>query len=120
MTAPALKSVMLPSFRNVSGLPVSLSVGMTAFPTGEPRPELKAVTTAPCMARPVRLNGSGPCARLSITHRPGCGIACPSFRTPWTGEVPIFLMFPIDFSTSVVMPPALLPGVGLTSSIFWP
>ena len=72
------------------------------------------------MANPARLTGSGPLARLSTIHRPGCGGRSPSFRTPCTGDVPIFLMLPIAFSTSVVMPPALLPGVGFTASIGCP
>src|SRR5512144_452492 len=86
-------------------------------PSGVPRPVVKQSTVAPLATMAVDDTPSLPGASSSAS--PGVRTCWPYRSTDVTVDVPPFWIAPSDFSSSVVRPPALLPGEGF-SYTGWP
>src|SRR5262245_63053613 len=99
--------------RYIRLLVASLIDGTGLHPNTEPRPVVKQMTLHPPATRPVMDTGS--CPGVSMNTKPRVVIGSPYRNTSIIGVVPPLVTPPRDFSKTVVMPPALLPGAGLLS-----
>ena len=103
---------------NVNLFPVSLITGEIGFPVGVPLPVVKIIIWAPPATIPVIDSISWP--GVSIIYNPFVwGISAYS-KTPWNSLVPDLWMHPNDFSSIVVIPPTIFPGVGCPPRISTP
>src|SRR5438309_1463772 len=82
-------------------------------PNTEPRPVVKQMRLQPPATRPVIDTGSWP--GVSMKTKPRVVMGSPYMKTSIIGVVPPLVTPPSDFSKTVVIPPALLPGAGLLS-----
>ena len=82
-------------------------------PKADPRPVVKVTRLQPLAIWPVTEAGSYPGESMKVKPRAVTGSAY--LYTPASGEVPPFAAAPSDFSSIVVSPPFLLPGLGLLS-----
>src|SRR5437667_262743 len=110
---PQLTSMSSCMWRYISELVASLMDGTGLQPNTEPRPVVKQITLQPPATRPVIDTGSWP--GVSMKTKPRVVIGSPYMKTSIIGVVPPFATPPSGFSTTVVLPPALLPGAGLLS-----
>src|SRR5690606_81326 len=102
-------------------LPVILMTGTTAEPVGVPRPVVKQTRCTPPAAIPDTHSISLPGESIKYSPPcPSCGNASAYSITPFIGVVPPLLIQPRDFSSIVVSPPAILPGLGLPPRISSP
>ena len=99
--------------RYMRELVASLIEGTGLQPNTEPRPVVKQITLQPPATSPVIDTGSWP--GVSMNTKPRVVIGSPYWNTSIIGVVPPLVTPPSDFSNTVVMPPALLPGAGLLS-----
>src|SRR4051794_33837606 len=88
---------------------------MVGNPIALPRPVVKAIRLQPPAARPVRDTGSYPGVFMNVN--PGEVTASAYSYTSISVEVPPFATAPSDFSRMLVRPPALFPGLGLSSKL---
>src|SRR5918999_5853718 len=100
-------------WRYISELVASLIDGTGLQPKTDPRPVVKQIMLQPPATSPVIETGS--CPGVSMNTKPFVVIGSPYRKTSCIGLVPPLLTPPSDFSNTVVMPPALLPGAGLLS-----
>src|SRR4030095_7894807 len=100
-------------WRYMRELVASLIDGTGLQPKTDPRPVVKQMTLQPPATRPLIETGSW--ARVSMHTKPRVVIGSPYGKTSIIGVVPPLVTPPSDFSKTVVMPPALLPGAGLVS-----
>src|ERR1051325_5130717 len=100
-------------WRDISELVASLIEGTGLQPNTEPRPVVKQMTLQPPATSPVIDTGSWP--GVSMNTKPRVLIGSPYGKTSIMGVVPPLVTPPSDFSNTVVIPPALLPGAGLLS-----
>src|SRR4029450_5736113 len=112
-TTPQLMSMSSAMWRYMSELVASLSDGTGLHPNTEPRPVVKQMMLQPPATRPVIDTGSWP--GVSMNTKPRVVIGSPERKTSIIGVGPPFVTPPRDFSNTVVIPPALLPGAGLLS-----
>src|SRR5687767_3982071 len=110
---PQLTSMSSSMWRYMSEFVASLIEGTGLHPKTEPRPVVKQMTLQPPATRPVIDTGS--CPGVSMKTNPRVVIGSPYRNTSIMGVVPPLVTPPSDFSNTVVMPPALLPGAGLLS-----
>src|SRR5215470_5986425 len=110
---PQLMSMSSCMWRYMSEFVASLMDGTGLQPNTEPRPVVKQMRLQPPATRPVIDTGSWP--GVSMNTNPRVVIGSPYMNTSIIGVVPPFVTPPSDFSNTVVMPPALLPGAGLLS-----
>src|SRR5215831_9831652 len=115
-TAPASKSIQCGFFAAISLFDETLMVG-TGNPSGVPRPVVNSSTVAPLTTIAVDDTPSFP--GDSSNDSPWSPTGSPYRSTRDTGARPPFWIAPSDFSSSVVRPPALLPGDGF-SYTGWP
>ena len=87
------------------------SVG-TGHANGVPRPVENSTICAPAEASAVAATRSLPGA--DSRFKPGVWTRSPYASTSRTGEKPLFCVQPSALSSSVEMPPALLPGEGFS------
>ena len=96
-------------YSHVFGFPQILITGATGLPNGVPRPVVKTIILAPAAARAVMDTTSNPGS--IINHNP---FISPGFSvyliTPCIGDFPALAIFPNDFSSGVLSPPAIFPG----------
>src|SRR5262249_26323909 len=110
---PQLMSMSSSMCRYMRLLVASLMDGTGLQPKTEPRPVVKQMTLQPPATRPVIETGS--CPGVSMKTNPRVVMGSPYWNTSIMGVVPPLVTPPSDFSKTVVMPPALLPGAGLLS-----
>src|SRR5262249_15961106 len=110
---PQLMSMSSSMCRYIRLLVASLMDGTGLQPKTEPRPVVKQMTLQPPATRPVIETGS--CPGVSMKTNPRVVMGSPYWNTSIMGVVPPLVTPPSDFSKTVVMPPALLPGAGLLS-----
>ena len=109
--SPALKSIQWGlSWNNV--LLVDIFIVGTNVPKGVPRPVVKSTSWQPAEANAVDATRSLPGAESRLSP-PVCRRS-PYSSTPLTGARPHFWVHPSALSSSVEMPPALLPGEGFS------
>ena len=95
-----------------SGVLLAIFTVGTGQPKGVPRPVENSTSCAPDRASAVEATRSFPGALSRL--RPGASSFSAYFSTPVTGPEPLFWVQPRALSSSVVMPPALLPGEGFS------
>ena len=106
---PALKSIQW-LFFSKRGVLVDIFIVGTKVPNGVPRPVVNRTIWQPHDARAVEATRSLPGALRRF--KPLTLKRSPYFKTPRTMLFPHFCVQPRDFSSSVEIPPALLPGEG--------
>src|SRR5262247_2557143 len=115
---PQLMSMSSSMWRYIRELVASLMDGTGLLPKTDPRPVVKQMTLQPPATRPVIDTGSWP--GVSMKTKPRVVIGSPYMNTSIIGVVPPLVTPPSDFSNTVVIPPALLPGAGLLSMASMP
>src|SRR5687768_5834926 len=110
---PQLMSMSSSMWRYMSEFVASLMDGTGLQPNTDPRPVVKQMMLQPPATRPVMDTGSWP--GVSMNTNPFVEMGSPYMNTSCIGVVPPLVTPPSDFSKTVVMPPALLPGAGLLS-----
>ena len=115
-TRPASKSIQ-PGLRAASALFEAIFTVGTGKPSGVPRPVVNRIRVAPAAASAVEETASLPGASSRV--RPGGAPARRSAARRRPARGPAFWTAPSDFSSSVVMPPSILPGDGF-SETGWP
>src|SRR5205814_8860820 len=115
---PQLMSMSSSMWRYISELVASLIDGTGLHPNTEPRPVVKQMMLQPPATRPVIETGSWP--GVSMNTKPRVVIGSPYMNTSIMGVGPPLVTPPRDFSKTVVMPPALLPGAGLLATASLP
>ena len=108
---PALKSIQLVLFV-YSGVLVEIFIVGTNVPNGVPLPVVNNTMWHPAAASAVEATRSLPGAESRF--RPWFLSCSPYSRTPLTGALPLFCVHPRALSSSVDIPPALLPGEGFS------
>ena len=111
MSCPALKSIQLGLRAARVGLVAIFIVG-TKVPNGVPRPVVNNTMWQPADASAVEATRSLPGAESRL--RPSFCRRSPYSNTPLTIAFPHFWVQPSALSSSVEMPPALLPGDGFS------
>ena len=91
---------------------VAIFIVGTKVPKGVPRPVVKSTIWHPADAKAVEATRSLPGAESRL--RPLVSRRSPYFSTPLTGALPHFCVHPNALSSSVDIPPALLPGDGFS------
>ena len=110
-SVPALKSIQL-LLSTAKEVWVAIFAVGTNVPKGVPRPVVKSTMWHPAAARAVLATKSLPGALSRCS--PWLVMMSPYFSTALTGAEPDFWVHPSDFSSSVEMPPARLPGEGFS------
>ena len=108
---PALKSIHL-GLRWYRLVLVDIFIVGTKLPNGVPLPVVNNTIWQPEAANAVAATRSLP-GELN-KFKPGVLRRSPYKRTSRTVDLPHFCVQPSDFSSSVEMPPALLPGEGFS------
>src|SRR5712691_6428731 len=118
MTGPMIQGANSSSPTPDSSLLLRLTEGTALQPNTEPRPVVKQIMLQPPATSPVMDTGS--CPGVSMNTKPRVVMGSPYWKTSIIGVVPPLVTPPSDFSKTVVIPPALLPGVGLLSMASMP